>query len=115
MKSGRSIVPKYIWEKPGWFDFSPDSGALIGPLADVRKAQGNLLGKISLLDIKQEVQAQAEVLVEEAVRTAEIEGMALNRDAVRSSVAVRLGLPHGVVVKDRNADGLVEVSAGCDT
>ena len=102
-------MTKYIWEKPGWFDFKLDSGALIEPLAGARRAQGNLLGKISLFDIKQEAQAQAEVLVEEAVRTAEIEGMALNRDAVRSSVALRLGLPHGVVVKDRNADGLVEV------
>jgi Fic family protein len=36
--------------------------------------------------------------------------MALNRDAVRSSVAVRLGLPHGLNVKiDRNVDGLVEM------
>ncbi|MBN1824342.1 MAG: Fic family protein [Endomicrobiales bacterium] len=102
-------MTKYIWEKSGWYDFELESESLIGPLAEARKAQGSLLGKISLLDIKQEVQAHAEVLVEDAVRTAEIEGMALNRDAVRSSVAVRLGLPHGVVVRDGNADGLVEV------
>jgi Fic family protein len=49
------------------------------------------------------------VLVEEAVRTAEIEGMVLNKEAVRSSVARRLGLPHGVNIRDRNADGLVDL------
>jgi len=48
-------------------------------------------------------------LVEETVRTAEIEGMKLNREAVRSSVAVRLGLPHGIIVQDRNVDGLVDM------
>ena len=49
-----------------------------------------LLGKTASLDLKLETEAQAAVLVEEAVRTAEIEGQALNRDAVRSSVVVRL-------------------------
>ena len=100
---------KYIWQTPNWFDFKYNSKILIEPLSRARNAQGKLLGKISSLNIGQETEAQAEVLVEEALRTAEIEGMALNRVAVRSSVAVRLGLPHGLSIKDRNADSLVEV------
>lgn len=67
------------------------------------------MGRIASLDIKLETEAQGAILVEEAVRTAEIEGQKLNRDAVRSSVAVRLGLPHGIGVHDRNVDGLVDV------
>lgn len=103
-------MKKYLWEHPNWFDLKYDAAALIEPLAKARRAQGSLLGKISLLGITLETEAQAEVLVEEAVRTAEIEGMILNRDAVRSSVAVRLGLPSGVSVRhDRNAEGLVDV------
>ncbi|MBI4651202.1 DUF4172 domain-containing protein [Candidatus Desantisbacteria bacterium] len=102
-------MTKYIWQKKDWYDFNYDHKALIELLAKARLMQGNMLGKMSLLDINQEIEAQAEVLIEEAVRTAEIEGMSLNRDAVRSSVAMRLGLPHGVNIKDRNADGLVEV------
>lgn len=102
-------MKKYIWEIPNWDDFKYDPKSLIESLAKVRRAQGNLLGRISLLDLNEEIEAQSEVLVEEAVRTAEIEGMLLNREAVRFSVAVRLGLPHGIIVKDRNADGLVEV------
>jgi Fic family protein len=56
-------------------------------------------------------QAQAEVLVEEALKTSEIEGERLDPNAVRSSVARRLGLPSGglTAVKDRKADGVVEV------
>ena len=104
------FMKKYIWEYQQWYNFKYDSRVLIEPLAKTRRAQGNLLGKISLLNLNQETEAQAEVLVEETVRTAEIEGMVLSRESVRSSVAIRLGLPHGINVKvDRNAEGLVEV------
>lgn len=101
---------KYLWENKNWHTLPYDHKTLIEPLAKARLAQGSLLGKISALDIHLETEAQAEILIEEAVHTAEIEGMALNRDAVRSSVALRLGLPHGVgIKKDRNADGLIDV------
>ena len=100
---------KYIWDRRNWFDFTYDEAALLRPLSELRKAQGMLIGKTASLDLKLETEAQAAVLVEEAVRTAEIEGQAFNRDAVRSSVAVRLGLPEGVGPVDRNAEGLVEV------
>lgn len=103
-------MKKYIWEYKNWFDFNYDSKALLEPLAKVRFMQGNLLGETASLGITLENEAQAEILVEEALNTSQIEGMALNREAVRSSVAVRLGLPHGVGVRhDRNADGLVDV------
>lgn len=100
---------KYIWERKNWFDFKYDEVALLTPLSQLRLLQGKLLSQVASLDIKLETEAQAAVLVEEAVRTAEIEGQKLNRDAVRSSVAKRLGLPLGVGTQDRNADGLVDV------
>ncbi len=100
---------KYIWERKNWFDFKYDEAALIQLLSRLRILQGKLLGRAASLDIKLEAEAQANVLVEEAVRTAEIEGQKLNRDAVRSSVAVRLGLPNGIGAHDRSIDGLVDV------
>jgi len=100
---------KYIWERKNWFDFKYDEAALLKPLSGLRVLQGKLLGRAVSLDLKLETEAQADVLVEEALRTAEIEGQKLNRDVVRSSVAVRLGLPKGVGAQDRNVDGLVDV------
>ena len=100
---------KYIWEHKKWFDFKYDRAVLLEPLGELRTLQGKLLGRVASLDIKLETEAQADVLVEEAVRTAEIGGQKLNRDAVRSSVAVRLGLPKGLGAHDRNIDGLVDV------
>ena len=100
---------KYIWENKNWFDFKYDNMVLLKPLGELRVLQGKLLGRIASLDIKLETEAQSAILVEEAVRTAEIEGQKLNRDAVRSSVAVKLGLPYGVGPHNRNIDGLVDV------
>ena len=100
---------KYIWERKAWFDFKYGDGDLLEPLSRLRVLQGKLLGRVASLDIGLEAEAQGAILVEEAVRTAEIEGQELNRDAVRSSVALRLGLPRGVGTRDRNIDGLVDV------
>ena len=100
---------KYIWEREGWFDFKCDDAALLKPLGQLRVLQGKLLGRVASLDIKLETEAQGAILVEEAVRTAEIEGQKLDRNAVRSSVASRLGLPRGVGAHNRNIEGLVDV------
>ena len=100
---------KYIWERKNWFDFKYDNTVLLKPLSELRVLQGKLLGRLASLDIKLETEAQGAILVEEAVRTAEIEGQKLNRDEVRSSVAVKLGLPYGVGSHNRNIDGLVDV------
>ena len=100
---------KYIWERKKWFDFEYDEAALLKPLGLLRVLEGKLLGRVASLDIKLETEAQADILVEETVRTAEIEGQKLDREAVRSSVALKLGLPRGIGVHDRNIDGLVDV------
>lgn len=99
----------YIWKQKDWFDFKYDQALLLKPLSRLRILQGKLLGRVSSLNIKLETEAQSAILIEETIRTAEIEGQKLSRDAVRSSVAVRLGMPRGVGAHDRNVDGLVDV------
>ncbi|MGD9137635.1 MAG: Fic family protein, partial [Desulfobacterales bacterium] len=56
-------------------------------------------------------QARAEVLIEETLKTSEIEGVLLDARAVRSSVARRLGLPAAGLpeVNSPLADGVVEI------
>ena len=100
---------KYIWERKNWFAFKYDGAALLKPLSGLRVMQGKLLGRVAVLDIGLETEAQVSVLVEEALRTAEIEGQQLSRESVRSSVAVKLGLPGGIGAPDRNVNGLVDV------
>jgi len=106
--SGEKLM-KYIWQLKNWHDFKYDTTAVLKPLTDLRVMQGKLLGRVAGLDIGLSVDAQAFILVEETVRTSEIEGQQFDRAAVRSSVAVKLGLPKGVGAPDRYADGLVDV------
>ena len=97
---------RYIWQSASWPEFRWDSAALLSPLGKARQALGELLAKAAYF----ELQIQAEVLTEEAVTTAAIEGEKLDRDSVRSSVARRLGLPTaGLPASERHIDGLVEM------
>jgi len=100
----------YIWNQKGWPRFKWQSDKLISSLSRARFLQGELLSKIRSLGLDQSKESRSEILVEEAVKTAAIEGVRLNEEAVRSSVARRLGLPTaGLKPPDRGADGLVEV------
>ncbi|MBE9546974.1 MAG: Fic family protein [Proteobacteria bacterium] len=97
---------QYVWQTPGWCDFRWHSEALLRPLGHVRQAQGRLLGEAIYIGLEM----QADVLAEETVTTASIEGERLDRNSVRSSVARRLGLPTaGLPATKRNVDGLVEM------
>jgi Fic family protein len=100
----------YIWQNTNWAQFTWDTDALVQHLGRARRCQGGLLSKIDALGLKFSSEAQAEILIEETIKTAAIEGQTLHRDSVRSSVARRLGLPTaGLAAVDRTADGLVDV------
>jgi Fic family protein len=104
---------KYIWQCSSWPNFTWDSGSLLSLLGQARMAQGDLLGRVKRLGFKLGEEAQADVLTEEAIKTAAIEGERLNPQAVRSSVARHLGLPTaGLGQATRSIDGLVEVILG---
>ena len=100
----------FVWQHPGWPGFTWDTAVLARPLGDVRKRQGILLGRVGELDLDLGRQARVEILVEESLRTSEIEGEKLTADGVRSSVARRLGLPTaGLPLPGPREDGLVQM------
>ncbi len=97
---------QFIWKAPSWPDLHWDSATLLRPLGNARQAQGKLIAESAYFELA----LQAEVLTEEALTTAAIEGEELDRNAVRSSVARRLGLPTaGLPATERHVDGLVEM------
>lgn len=102
--------PRWIWQQPRWPRFSWDQAALATPLSRARRVQGELLGMARLLDRKQDLAAQLEVLTLEGLKTSAIEGEELDPKAVRSSLARRLGLPTGGSPRpSRSIEGLAEV------
>lgn len=93
-----------------WPDVRLDLQALAVPLARARLAQGRLLGKADALGAKGYAGTLQELWTGEAMATAEIEGEKLNVDAVRSSVARRLGIASSFAAAvPRHVEGLLDV------
>ena len=102
--------PRYIWQLPDWPHFNYDAAALAAPLAQVHRAQGQLMGRMAELGLAQREQATLQVLTQEVIKTSEIEGERLSLDAVRSSIARRLGLDiDALAPSDRHVDCVVDV------
>ena len=102
---------QYIWQQPSWQEFRWDNAALLKEIGICRFQQGSLLTQMRDLGFDVRQQARAEVLIEEALKTSEIEGERLDPNAVRSSVAQRPGLPTAgmVSIKNQQADGVVQI------
>jgi len=100
----------YLWQRPDWPQWRFDAAALAAPLAQVHRAQGHLAGRMAELGLAQRDQATLQALTQEVITTSAIEGEALNLDAVRSSIARRLGVDIGALAPaDRNVDGVVDM------
>lgn len=101
----------YIWQETDWPHFYWDISVLQWELDAVRSRQGRLLGRRDAVDSDALQSIRMESLIEDALRTSEIEGELLDRHSVRSSVARQLGVDHaGVTGRDaRRAEGLVSL------
>jgi Fic family protein len=100
----------YIHERNNWPNLTWQSAALTAPLAAVRHRQGRLIGQMSALGFPLREEAVLRALTEDVIKSSEIEGEALDRDQVRSSIARRLGMDIGGLVEaDRHVDGVVEM------
>lgn len=101
---------KYIWQAPDWPHWQYDLAALAGPMAEVSRAQGLLLGRLADVGAVLRDQASLVALTEDVVKTSEIEGEQLDIASVRSSIARRLGVDIGALTSvDRHVEGVVEM------
>src|SRR5271169_5695954 len=101
----------YIHQRSDWPRFTWDSKALAPLLSGVRLRQGLLLGKMRGFGLPSRWTATLKVLTEETIKSSAIEGVVLDPENVRSSLARRLGLDVGGLKnhKDRTADGVVQL------
>jgi Fic family protein len=101
----------YIHETPGWPQLHWKAELLGSVLADVRHRQGRLLGQMEGLGFRLREEAVLQTLTEDVVKSSEIEGEKLDTEAVRSSIARRLGMDvGGLKPADRNVEGVVEMT-----
>ncbi len=80
-------------------------------LAECRYRQGRFLGSLADLGFPALEIPALQTLVDEVVKTSEIQGEILDAAEVRSSLASRLGIPHGgVPVVDRRVGNSCQFS-----
>ena len=101
---------RFIHQHRGWPDFKWDAPSLSYLLAEVRNAQGRLLGRMDGLGLPLRVQATLTTLTADVTKSSAIEGEFLDQEQVRSSIARKLGMDvGGMVSSSRNIDGIVEM------
>ena len=100
----------FIHEQRDWPRLHWDHEAIVDALANVRHRQGRLIGRMEALGFDLQREAVLGTLVEDVVKSSDIEGERLDAGQVRSSVARRLGMDAGGVGRaDRDVEGVVEM------
>ena len=106
-------IPKhsaYIWERRDWPDFRWDAEELLEPLSRLSRLHGLLAGRMSMLGFHEKSKSLLTAMTDELISSSEIEGVSLNPNSVRSSIARRLGMEDdGLLAEDHYVEGLVDV------
>lgn len=82
----------YIHERKNWTEFRWNETSVSILIENVSRKMGVLYGRLSSLGFDSKMKAMAENLTRNVVYSSEIEGIRLNVDEVRSSIARRLGI-----------------------
>ena len=82
----------YIHERENWSNFRWSDLAIVLLIEKVSIMQGVLIGRLDTLGFENKLVAMSENLTNEMVQSSEIEGIKLNIDEVRSSIARKIGI-----------------------
>lgn len=100
----------YIWQAQDWPNFKWDTEALLAPLSRLSRMHGELNGRMSMLGFNDKSLTRLTAMTDELMGSSAIEGVSLNANSVRSSIARRLGIEaDGVLAEDHYVEGLVDV------
>jgi Fic family protein len=103
-------LSEYIYDRSDWPNFTWERPRVAEALAMVHYQQGRLLGRMENLGFPLQQNEYLQTLVQDVLKSSEIEGEHLDSEMVRSSVARRLGMDIvGLRASDRNVDGVVEM------
>lgn len=100
----------YIHERENWTAFRWNASELSAALEEVTRKQGLLYGRLLSLGFDSRIMAMAENLTNDVVYSSEIEGIQLNIDEVRSSIARKLGIENAShIASSHYVDSVVAV------
>lgn len=100
----------YLHERHNWTEFQWEDEKILKLLSEVQHIHAKLIGKIELLGLELKDELNLKILIQDVVKSSEIEGEVLNLVQVRSSIATRLGLDNSSLLNsDRYIDSVVEM------
>ena len=100
----------YIWQLQDWPGFYWDEEILRPIQERIVHLHGYLAGRMDSLGFDGSSNALLNAMSEEVMSSSEIEGVTLNPQSVRSSIARKLGIEEdGLLIEDHYVDGLVDV------
>ncbi|RAJ27034.1 Fic family protein [Pedobacter cryoconitis] len=100
----------YIHELTNWPNLYWNTKNLTKKLGEVRYRQGKILGQMSALGFNLKEETILQTLTLDVTKSSEIEGVYLDNEQVRSSIAKRLGIEiAGAIQTERHVDGVVEM------
>lgn len=100
----------YAWKNKEWPHFVWNEHQISEMLLNVRHQQGRLLGMAETLGFDVKSPMMLDTMTADIITSSEIEGIALNADEVRSSVAWQLGIKNvGLPASNRYIEGVVDV------
>lgn len=106
-----TVMLMFIYEHKEWPSFSWDKEIVGEKLNKVNKAVGYLIGRLSVIGFNDKMFAVVESISHDIIASSEIEGVDLNNEQVRSSVARKLGVQLlNPTASSRYIDGVVEMA-----
>lgn len=100
----------YNWQQSDWPNFRYDLSDIHETLIAIAEKTGLISGKMSHLSKQLQTETMIDFVVEEAIKTSEIEGEHISRPDIRTSIKNILGLnPKHINVHDKRAPGIVEL------
>lgn len=101
---------KYNWQYPEWPNFVFKNEIVSSIAMDFALEMAELRGIVGTLSPQAQQESLIQIMIEEAVKTSEIEGEFYSRDDVMSSIKHRLGVHSNVdIIRDKNAKGVAEL------
>lgn len=103
-------IKKYNWQQDDWPNFQYDLTNIYEILFSIAEKAGLINGTLNHLTENLQTEAIINLIVEEAIKTSEIEGEYISRPDVRSSIKNKLGINQNPIkVHDKRAQGVAEL------
>jgi Fic family protein len=100
---------RYDWEHTNWTKFSYSLVGLENMFISMHRNEGKYEGIVSTLPKGLQASTIIDLMVEEAIKTSEIEGAFFSRKDVLSSIKKNLGVHSKAIVQNKDAEGIAKV------